>query len=80
MVQFGPSQEEMMVSWASLAYFIIDGIAPAIADTQWRSNQTKTVQFNFILTWKTLLWGLPLAPVDSIYTLFSEVWTSENNV
>lgn len=62
---------------ASLAYFIADDTAPTSTDAIWKSNQTKTVQLNFILGWKTLLWGSPLAPVDSIYTLFSEVHLSQ---
>lgn len=33
----------------------------------------QTVQLNLILGWNTLLWGSPLPPVNSIYTLFSEV-------
>lgn len=39
MVQFGKSRETI-VSWASLAYLIIDGIAPIVTDTKWGSSQT----------------------------------------
>lgn len=42
-----------------------------------RVARPKSMQLNFILAWKTPLWGLPLAPVDRIYTLFSEVRLSQ---
>lgn len=38
-----------------------------------RITRPKTVQVSFLLAWKPPCWGLPLAPVDWIYTLFSKV-------
>lgn len=61
---------------ALLVYFIENDIAPT-KQMLYERPMIKTVHSNFILAWKTPLWGPPLAPVNSFYRLFSEVRLSQ---